>query len=208
MDSNMKHMKMDDLERFVKRKEFYRNVGKAWKRGYLLYSPPRTGKSSLTAAMANYLNFDVCDLELTTLRDNVELRNVLIATKNKSIPAVEDSDCSINLQGKHSQAKSLNPVNSNAIKPVTNVNQEPKVTLSGLLNFIDGVCRAVEMRGSQYSQLIIKTDLTLHLLLRPGCMDMHIHMSYCTPCGLKMLASNYFCNAKFHHFKLWKFGFY
>ncbi|KAK9177111.1 hypothetical protein WN944_029130 [Citrus x changshan-huyou] len=84
MDSNMKHMKMDDLERFVERKEFYRNVGKAWKRG-----------------------------------DNVELRNVLIATKNKSIPAVEDSDCSINLQGKHSQAKSLNPVNSNAIKPKT-----------------------------------------------------------------------------------------
>ena len=69
------------------------------------------------------------------------------------------------LQGKHSQAKSLNPVNSNAIKPVTNVNQEPKVTLSGLLNFIDGLCRAVKMRGSQYSQLIIKTDLTLHLLL-------------------------------------------
>ncbi|KAK9184401.1 hypothetical protein WN943_024751 [Citrus x changshan-huyou] len=67
----------------------------------------------------DYLNFDVCDLELTTLRDNTKLRNVLIATENKSILAVEDIDCSINLQGRHSQAKTLNPVNSNAIKPET-----------------------------------------------------------------------------------------
>lgn len=28
-------------------------------------------------------------------------------------------------------------------------------------------------------------------LLRPGRMDMHIHMSYCSPCGFKTLASNY-----------------
>ncbi|KAF5952835.1 hypothetical protein HYC85_010779 [Camellia sinensis] len=28
-------------------------------------------------------------------------------------------------------------------------------------------------------------------LLRPGRMDMHIHMSYCTPYGFKILASNY-----------------
>lgn len=34
-------------------------------------------------------------------------------------------------------------------------------------------------------------------LLRPGRMDMHIHMSYCTPCGLKILASNYL-NVKNH----------
>ena len=28
-------------------------------------------------------------------------------------------------------------------------------------------------------------------LLRPGRMDVHIHMSYCTPCGFRLLASNY-----------------
>ena len=28
-------------------------------------------------------------------------------------------------------------------------------------------------------------------MLRPGRMDMHINMSHCTPCGFKMLASNY-----------------
>jgi len=56
---------MNDLDQFVNAKEFYRRTGKAWKRGYLLYGPPGTGKSSLIAAMANYLNYDIYDLDLT-----------------------------------------------------------------------------------------------------------------------------------------------
>lgn len=35
-------------------------------------------------------------------------------------------------------------------------------------------------------------------LLRPGRMDMHIHMSYCTPCGFRILAYNYL-RVKTHH---------
>lgn len=97
MDDGFKKMIVDDLDRFVKRKEFYRKVGKAWKRGYLLYGPPGTGKSSLIAAMANHLNFDVYDLELTDIRCNSELRKLLISTGNRSILVVEDIDASLDL---------------------------------------------------------------------------------------------------------------
>ncbi|KAH9696278.1 protein HYPER-SENSITIVITY-RELATED 4 [Citrus sinensis] len=190
MDSDMKQMIMDDLERFVKRKEFYRNVGKAWKRGYLLYGPPGTGKSSLIAAMANYLNFDVYDLELTNLRGNMELRNLLIATENKSILVVEDIDCSIELQDRFAKAKATNAMDLNVIQPVMNLNQVPQVTLSGMLNFIDGLWSSC---GDE--RIIIFTtnhkDRLDPAFLRPGRMDVHIHMSYCTPCGFKMLASSY-----------------
>ncbi|KAJ8570419.1 hypothetical protein K7X08_037391 [Anisodus acutangulus] len=65
MDLEQKDKILKDLDRFVKRKNYYRKVGKAWKRGYLLYGPPGRGKSSLIAAMDNYLNFDIYDLELT-----------------------------------------------------------------------------------------------------------------------------------------------
>ncbi|KAL5721747.1 Protein HYPER-SENSITIVITY-RELATED 4 [Ranunculus cassubicifolius] len=98
MDDAQKKMIMDDLDRFVKRKDFYRRVGKAWKRGYLLYGPPGTGKSSLVAAMANYLNFDIYDLELTSLRGNSDFRRLLVSTKNQSILVVEDMDCSVDFQ--------------------------------------------------------------------------------------------------------------
>ncbi|OMO74318.1 ATPase, AAA-type, core [Corchorus capsularis] len=97
MNTELKTMIMEDLERFVKRKEYYRKVGKAWKRGYLLYGPPGTGKSSLIAAMANYLNFDIYDLELTDIHSNSDLRRILIATGNRSILVVEDIDCSLEL---------------------------------------------------------------------------------------------------------------
>ncbi|KAK4377987.1 hypothetical protein RND71_004283 [Anisodus tanguticus] len=38
MDLEQKDKILKDLDRFVKRKEYYRKVGKAWKRGYVLYT--------------------------------------------------------------------------------------------------------------------------------------------------------------------------
>lgn len=64
------------------------------------------------------------------------------------------------------------------------------MTLSGLLNFMDGLWSSC---GDE--RIIIFT--TNHknkldpALLRPGRLDMHIHMSYCTPVGFKILALNY-----------------
>ncbi|KAL3614051.1 hypothetical protein CASFOL_042125 [Castilleja foliolosa] len=185
MDGEMKSTIIDDLDRFVKRRELYRKVGKAWKRGYLLFGPPGTGKSSLIAAMANYLKFDVYDLELTSLRCNSDLRRLLISTGNRSILVVEDIDASIDLSERDS--KKINP------PPVMyhhRHEQGPKVTLSGLLNFIDGLWSSC---GDE--RIIIFTtnhkDKLDPALLRPGRMDVHIHMSYCTPCGFKLLVTNY-----------------
>lgn len=98
MDLEVKEELIKDLDRFVRRRKFYKRVGKAWKRGYLLYGPPGTGKTSLIAAMANYLKFDIYDLELTNMQRNSQLRKILVSTKNRSILVIEDIDCSIELQ--------------------------------------------------------------------------------------------------------------
>ncbi|KAK2966010.1 hypothetical protein RJ640_017088, partial [Escallonia rubra] len=178
METEMKNMIIGDLEMFVKRKEFYGRVGKAWKRGYLLYGPPGTGKSSLIAAMANYLKFDIYDLELTDIHANSELRRLLIGTANRSILVVEDIDCSLQLDDRQET------------RALSNILRSTQVTLSGLLNFIDGLWSSC---GDE--RIIIFTtnhkDRLDSALLRPGRMDVHIHMSYCTPCGFKTLAANY-----------------
>ncbi|KAL5704712.1 hypothetical protein ACHQM5_023102 [Ranunculus cassubicifolius] len=184
MDDSLKKTIMDDLERFVKRKEFYGRVGKVWKRGYLLYGPPGTGKSSLIAAMANYLNFDIYDLELTDIRRNSDLRRLLLSTSNRSILVIEDIDCSIDFQTPNKQAL-LAGVPPGAPKQI-----DHQVTLSGMLNFIDGLWSSC---GDE--RIIVFTtnhkDRLDPALLRPGRMDVHIHMSYCTPCGFRLLAYNY-----------------
>ncbi|KAL5563047.1 hypothetical protein UlMin_032794 [Ulmus minor] len=187
MDSELKREIMEDLERFVEKKEYYRKVGKAWKRGYLLFGPPGTGKSSLVAAMANYLHFDVFDLELTSIRSNSQLRKLLISTNNQSILVVEDLDCSIELQERLVKSRALPHPNPHS----RSSNQmKSEVTLSGLLNFIDGLWSSC---GDERI-IVITTNHKERLdpaLLRPGRMDVHINMSFCTPCGFKVLASNY-----------------
>ncbi|KAL5762350.1 hypothetical protein ACOSP7_018614 [Xanthoceras sorbifolium] len=175
MDLKQKKELIDDLDRFLKRREFYKRVGKAWKRGYLLYGPPGTGKSSLIAAMANYLKFDIYDLELTSLRSNSDLRRLLVSTGNRSILVIEDIDCTIELENR--QFGGYNQDDS-------------QITLSGLLNFVDGLWSSC---GDERI-IVFTTNHKERLdpaLLRPGRMDMHIHMSYLTPDGFKILALNY-----------------
>jgi len=99
MDPELKNAIVDDLDRFLRRKEFYKKVGKAWKRGYLLYGPPGTGKSSLIAA--NYLKFDIYDLELTSIYSNSDLRRIMLSTTNRSILVIEDIDCTVEIPDRH-----------------------------------------------------------------------------------------------------------
>ncbi|KAE8680835.1 pentatricopeptide repeat-containing protein [Hibiscus syriacus] len=149
MDSELKRAVMVDLQHFTNGEEYYKRVGKAWKRGYLLYGPPGTGKSSLIAAMANYLKYDIYDLDLT------------------------------DLQNRESETESDGNQGDN------------QVTLSRLLNCIDGLWSCC----GEERIIIFTTNHKERLdpaLVRPGRMDMHIHMSYCNVSIFKQLAFNYF----------------
>ncbi|CAN6864408.1 unnamed protein product [Brassica oleracea var. botrytis] len=184
MEDELKRDVITDLDRFIRRKDFYKRVGKAWKRGYLLYGPPGTGKSSLVAAMANYLKFDVYDLQLASVMRDSDLRRLLLATRNRSILVIEDIDCAVDLPNRVEQQQPGEGKNRGE-------SQGP-LTLSGLLNFIDGLWSSC---GDE--RIIIFTtnhkDRLDPALLRPGRMDMHIYMGHCTFQGFKTLASNYLC---------------
>ena len=67
---------MDDLIAFSKGEWFYSKIERAWKRGYLLYGPSGTDKTTMIATMANFLNYDVYDLELTGVKSKTELKKL------------------------------------------------------------------------------------------------------------------------------------
>jgi chaperone BCS1 len=185
MDLKLKQSIIDDLNRFIKRKDYYKRIGKAWKRGYLLYGPPGTGKSSLIAAMANHLRFDIYDLELTEVDSNSDLRRLLVGMSNRSILVVEDIDCTIELkQREEGEGRDRSSSTTEENKG------EDKVTLSGLLNCVDGLWSTT----GEERIIIFTTNYKERLdpaLLRPGRMDMHIHMGHCTPESFRILANNY-----------------
>ncbi|CAN6330097.1 unnamed protein product [Urochloa humidicola] len=196
MDPADKDAIVDDLDAFREAKDYYAKVGKPWKRGYLLYGPPGTGKSTMIAAMANHLDYDVYDLELTAVKNNTELRKLFIETTGKSIIVIEDIDCSVDLTGKRKKAADKKSPNDDddGNKPKLPVEPDKddgtKVTLSGLLNFIDGLWSAC---GGE--RIIIFTtnhkDKLDPALIRRGRMDKHIEMSYCSFEAFKVLARNY-----------------
>ena len=203
LEGHKKKEIIEDLLTFSKSKEFYERIGKAWKRGYLLHGPPGTGKSTMIAAMANLLSYDVYDLELTAVKDNTELRKLLIETTSKSIIVIEDIDCSLDLTGQRKKMgeKSSKEDQENdgfcskERKEEGNISnngndQISKVTLSGLLNFIDGLWSAC---GGE-RLIVFTTNYVEKLdpaLIRRGRMDKHIELSYCSFEGFKVLAKNY-----------------
>ncbi|XP_051143400.1 AAA-ATPase At5g57480-like [Andrographis paniculata] len=185
MDPITKSEIISDLEDFVNGESFYQKTGRAWKRGYLLYGPPGTGKSSMIAAMANYLSYDIYDLELSEVSTNSELRKLLMKTTSKSIIVIEDIDCSVNLTNRRKAAGNRRSAAELAAEDGGNA-----VTLSGLLNFTDGLwsCCGSERIFVFTTNHIEKLDPAL---LRSGRMDLHIHMSYCSFPAVKILAKNY-----------------
>ncbi|KAE9449174.1 hypothetical protein C3L33_18883, partial [Rhododendron williamsianum] len=148
---------------------------------YLLHGPPGTGKSTMIAAIANLLSYDVYDLELSAVLSNANLKRLVNKIPCNSILVIEDIDCSSkitnqrerNNQGEEKKEKILETV-----------------TLSGLLNCIDGLFSA-----NDGGRLMVFT--TNHVeaidsaLLRRGRMDKHIEMPFCGFEAFKVLAKNY-----------------
>ncbi|KAG6547106.1 hypothetical protein Mapa_011357 [Marchantia paleacea] len=195
LDGDLKTRICDDLDKFASNEAYYQRVGKAWKRGYLLYGPPGTGKSSMIAAIANKMRYDVYDLELTEVKSNIELRKLLLHTSNRSVIVIEDIDCSLDLSGQRKKKKKRATPDPATPDPASK--EEGKVTLSGLLNFVDGLwsCCGSERIFIFTTNYVEKLDPAL---LRAGRMDMHIHLSYCTFSAFQVLAKNYL-HIKDHH---------
>jgi hypothetical protein len=158
----------------------------------------------MIAAMANYLDYDVYDIELTSVRTNTDLRKLFIETTSKSIIVIEDIDCSLDLTGKRKKKKESaegdgeskdggdkkDGAEAASKEEEKEDKSASKVTLSGVLNFIDGLWSAC---GGE--RIIVFT--TNHVekldpaLIRRGRMDKHIEMSYCCFESFRFLARVY-----------------
>lgn len=208
LDQTLKKFLISDLDSFVNGGDFYRSTGRAWKRGYLLHGSPGSGKSSLVAAIANHLHYDVYDLELTKVADNSDLRALLIQTTNRSIIVIEDIDCSLDLTGDRAIKTRKRTRRMRGVRPSGGggatsssgedddddekgcENGEARVTLSGLLNFTDGLWSCC----GEERIIVFTTNYKGRVdpaLLRPGRMDVHVRLGVCGVEVVKELVERY-----------------
>ncbi|KAH7857316.1 hypothetical protein Vadar_011217 [Vaccinium darrowii] len=108
-----------------------------------------------------------------------DLRKIVVSTTSRTIIVIEDIDCDLDMQ-----------VRRKRLPPRYPYDQSSEVTLSGLLNFIDGLWSSCGDERIIVFTTNYKDELD-PALLRPGRMDVEIHMSYCTGQGFRILASNY-----------------
>ncbi|KAJ9174398.1 hypothetical protein P3X46_013045 [Hevea brasiliensis] len=190
LEPQLKKQIIEDLNSFANGRDFYHRVGRAWKRGYLLCGPPGSGKSSLIAAMANYLCYDVYDLELTKVTDNSELRALLIQTTSRSIIVIEDIDCSVDLNADRMLKSTRKRSQPSSGKDSGKEEESGRVTLSGLLNFTDGLWSCC----GEERIIVFTTNHRENVdpaLIRCGRMDVHVSLGNCGMHAFKVLAMNY-----------------
>ncbi|KAK8141919.1 hypothetical protein G3M48_009680 [Beauveria asiatica] len=121
-----------------------------YRRGYLLYGAPGTGKTSLSLAAAGQFGLDVYAMNLSKVND-ATLNKLMSKLPTRCILLLEDIDA-IEI------AKSRENIDG------AGSSTGSSVTLSGLLNAIDGV-------GSVEGRVLIMTTNHVDRLDRPGRVD-------------------------------------
>ena len=165
-------------------RRWYSNRGIPYRRGYLLYGPPGTGKSSLSLALAGFFKMRIYIVSLSSVTANEEnLASLFAELPRRCVVLLEDIDTA-GLTHTRDDANQNSGANADdatttstpkrggpGVAPATTPAATGRLSLSGLLNILDGV-------ASQEGRVLIMT--TNHLekldkaLIRPGRVDMTV----------------------------------
>lgn len=154
---------MADMRAFLDARARYTELGVPWRRGYLFYGPPGTGKSSLVKALASHLALPLYLLPMASksVKDE-DLAALMADVPAGAVLLLEDVDC----------------VSANREDDDADVKQAMRtgVTMSGLLNAIDGV-------GASEGRILVMTTNYLErldaALVRAGRIDVRLAFDFC-----------------------------
>ena len=159
LDGDQAEQLLADMREFQSSRDWYRDIGVPYRRGYLLFGPPGNGKTSVVKALAGALDLSIYLLMLADRDMNDQRINELLArVPDKSILLLEDIDCAF---AKRKQASG----------------KDNGLTFSGLLNAIDGVASAEGRIIMMTTNHIEKLDPAL---IRPGRADVKLEFGNAT----------------------------
>ncbi|TPX67915.1 hypothetical protein SpCBS45565_g03419 [Spizellomyces sp. 'palustris'] len=144
-----------DVKAFLSGGKWYHDRGIPYRRGYLLYGPPGSGKTSFIQALAGELEYNICVMNLSErgMTDD-RLSHLLNHAPPRSIILLEDVDAAfINRSQTDKQG------------------YQSMVTFSGLLNALDGVTSSEERVIFMTTNHVERLDPAL---IRPGRVDVKL----------------------------------
>jgi mitochondrial chaperone BCS1 len=166
LQAGEKEYLLEDVAQFRGSKGRYEQLGVPYHRGYLFYGPPGTGKTSLVSALAAHFGLSIYVINLAEFNDRSLMRAVNQVPAN-SVLLFEDMDCMRGSQSRDAldlgAGKSGMPSGTKENASAANV-----VTLSGLLNVLDGFHAPSGVMFVMTTNHVEKLDPAL---LRPGRID-------------------------------------
>ncbi|KAJ8483222.1 hypothetical protein ONZ51_g4858 [Trametes cubensis] len=184
LEPGVKDMILADCKDFLASEDWYAERGIPFRRGYLLHGVPGSGKTSLIHSLAGELGLDIyvvslsskgmSDNTLTTLMGNVPSRCILL---------LEDLDAAftrgISRDETSTGAPTTTSSSSSSSSSAKNKddNDGSTLSLSGLLNSLDGVAAAEGRLLFATTNHIERLDPALS---RPGRMDVWVNFKHAT----------------------------
>lgn len=162
LDEGVKESVVNDAKDFLAQRQWYVDRGIPYRRGYLLFGPPGSGKSSFIQALAGELDYSVAMVNLSEIGvTDDKLAFLLTKLPERTIVLLEDVDSAfLNRRKKESDGYG-----------------GPTVTFSGLLNALDGLTAGEERIAFLTTNHI---ELLDPALIRPGRVDMMVRIGEAT----------------------------
>lgn len=161
-----------DVERFFDAEAEYARRSIPWHRGHLYEGPPGTGKTSIARAIASHLGMDVWYLPLADVKKDSQLLRSVSRLTPRSMLLLEDVDVF------HATTQRDDTAD--------------KVTLSGLLNTLDGI-------ATPHGLLTILTtnspDVIDPALIRPGRIDLREHFGLSGRAEVRALVNRWYSSS-------------
>ncbi|KAI9899518.1 hypothetical protein N3K66_005979 [Trichothecium roseum] len=162
LDQGVKESVVGDIKDFLSRQQWYVDRGIPYRRGYLLFGPPGSGKTSFIQALAGDLDFSVSIINLSErgMTDD-KLAYLLTRLPKRTLLLLEDADAAF---------VNRRQADGDGYSGAT-------VTFSGLLNALDGVAAGEERIAFLTTNHIDRLDPAL---IRPGRVDMMLRIGEAT----------------------------
>ncbi len=177
LDHSLKTKVIQDIKTFQKSKQWYAEMGIPYHRGYIFYGPPGTGKTSLVVGISSHFCSKVYLLKLSDMNDGTLLDAVSRVEPNGMV-VMEDVDCM-------SSTKTRTEISKDGLETIFGV------TLSGLLNVLDGLSAP---NGVLFFMTTNRLENLDPALIRPGRIDMKIGIGEATDSQKRQLFNRFFPN--------------